>query len=86
MLKTADFLIEKFGLEYKKGRPMIALISRLVDQKGLDLIRAAENELQKMDAGSSQRDIFCPLQPFGNHSNRGRYTTRTRLNRLFMAI
>ena len=43
-------ILKEFGLEYNFQRPLIALISRLVDQKGLDLIRAAENELQKMNA------------------------------------
>ena len=43
-------ILKEFGLEYKKDRPLIALISRLVDQKGLDLIREVENELMGMDA------------------------------------
>ena len=43
-------ILKEFGLEYKKERPLIALISRLVDQKGIDLIRDVENELTKMDA------------------------------------
>ena len=54
-------ILKEFGLEYNPNRPLVALISRLVDQKGLDLIRAAENELQKMDAdfiflGSGDKD------------------------------
>ena len=52
---------QRFGLEYNPQRPLVALISRLVDQKGLDLIRAAENELQNMEAdfiflGSGDKD------------------------------
>ena len=43
-------ILREFGLEYNPQRPLVAMISRLVDQKGLDLIRAAENELQRMDA------------------------------------
>jgi starch synthase len=43
-------ILKEFGLEYKKDRPLIALISRLVDQKGLDLIRQVENDLMGMDA------------------------------------
>ncbi len=43
-------ILKEFGLKYKKDRPLIALISRLVDQKGLDLIREVENELMGMDA------------------------------------
>ena len=37
-------------MKYKPERPLIALISRLVDQKGLDLIRAEENNLRNLDA------------------------------------
>ena len=43
-------ILKEFGLEYKKDRPLIALISRLVDQKGLDLIRQVENDLMNLDA------------------------------------
>lgn len=43
-------ILKEFGLEYKKDRPLIALISRLVDQKGIDLIRQVENDLTGMDA------------------------------------
>ena len=54
-------ILKEFGLEYNPERPLVALISRLVDQKGLDLIRAAENELQNMNAdfiflGSGDKD------------------------------
>ena len=54
-------ILKEFGLEYNPQRPLVALISRLVDQKGLDLIRASENELQRMDAdfiflGSGDKD------------------------------
>ena len=41
---------EHFGLEYNPERPLIALISRLVDQKGIDLIRAEQYELMNMTA------------------------------------
>ena len=43
-------ILKEFGLEYKPNRPLIALISRLVDQKGLDLIRQVESDLMNMDA------------------------------------
>ena len=54
-------ILKEFGLEYHSDRPLIGLISRLVDQKGLDLIRAAENELKNMNAdfiflGSGDKD------------------------------
>lgn len=41
---------EYFGLKYNPERPLIALISRLVPQKGIDLIRQVENELKNMIA------------------------------------
>lgn len=41
---------EHFGLEYNPDRPLVAMISRLVDQKGIDLIRAEEGELMNMPA------------------------------------
>ena len=43
-------ICEYFGLEYNPERPLIALISRLVPQKGIDLIRQVENSLQHMNA------------------------------------
>lgn len=41
---------EYFGLKYTPERPLIALISRLVPQKGIDLIRQVENSLKDMNA------------------------------------
>ena len=41
---------EYFGLKYNPKRPLIALISRLVGQKGIDLIRDMQYELQNLDA------------------------------------
>lgn len=54
-------VLKEFGLEYNPERPLIALISRLVDQKGLDLIRQVEGELQNLEAdfiflGSGDKD------------------------------
>ena len=43
-------ILEHFGLEYNPNRPLIALISRLVPQKGIELIRQVENELINMEA------------------------------------
>lgn len=43
-------ILKEFGLEYKKDRPLFALISRLVEQKGIDLIRQVEQDLAHMDA------------------------------------
>lgn len=41
---------EEFGLAYNPERPLFAFISRLVPQKGLDLIRQAENDLKACGA------------------------------------
>ncbi len=43
-------ICEEFGIEYNPKRPLIAFISRLVDQKGIDLIRQVENELKGLEA------------------------------------
>ena len=43
-------ILKEFGLEYNPDRPLIALISRLVGQKGIDLIRQVENDLARMNA------------------------------------
>ena len=43
-------ILEYFGLEYNPERPLIALISRLVNQKGIDLIRDVENDLHHLPA------------------------------------
>ncbi len=43
-------ICDYFGLKYNPDRPLIALISRLVSQKGIDLIRQVENELRNMNA------------------------------------
>lgn len=52
---------EYFGLKYNPNRPLITFISRLVDQKGIDLIRDMQYELQKLEAdfvliGSGNKD------------------------------
>lgn len=41
-------ILEYFGLKYNPERPLIALISRLVNQKGIDLIRDVENDLRHL--------------------------------------
>ena len=43
-------ILEYFGLKYNPDRPLIALISRLVPQKGIDLIRQVENDLRNLPA------------------------------------
>jgi len=62
-------VLEYFGLNYNSDRPLIVLISRLVSQKGIDLIRQVENELRCLDADfiflgsgdSSYEDLFIWL-------------------------
>ena len=54
-------ILENFGLKYNPSRPLIGFVSRLVDQKGLDLIRQVEGDLQHLDAdfiflGSGDKD------------------------------
>lgn len=65
---------EFFGLKYNPDRPLIAMISRLVPQKGLDLIRQVENELKYLDAdfvflGSGDKDYENLLIWHSNNSN-----------------
>ncbi len=52
---------EEFGLEYNPKRPLYVMISRLVGQKGIDLIRQCENELKNLEAdfvflGTGEKD------------------------------
>ena len=59
--KNKKAVCEYFGLKYNSERPLIAFISRLVEQKGLDLIRDAENLMQSTNAdfvflGSGNKD------------------------------
>lgn len=48
--KCKQDIVKEYWLEYKKDRPLIAIISRLVEQKGIDLIKFAENEIRELDA------------------------------------
>lgn len=41
---------KEFGLEYNPDRPLFAMVSRLVGQKGIDLIRQVEGELKNIEA------------------------------------
>ena len=55
------YICEYFGLKYNPERPLFVMISRLVSQKGIDLIRGAENILSNIDAdfvflGSGDKD------------------------------
>src|SRR6185312_11296222 len=45
-------VLARYGLpvEARASRPLIGMISRMVDQKGLDLIAALADELPRLDA------------------------------------
>ncbi len=42
-------LLSKFGLTFKENVPLLGIISRLVDQKGLDLIKEIADDMMKLD-------------------------------------
>ena len=47
-------LLRRYGLQADEAamkRPLIGMVSRMVDQKGLDLIAALERDLPRLDAG-----------------------------------
>ncbi len=48
--KCKEDILKEYWLEYKEDRPLIAIISRLVEQKGIDLLKAVENDLRNLDA------------------------------------
>lgn len=48
--KNKKFLLEHFKLEFDKDIPLVAIISRLVSQKGFDLVAEAFNQLMNIDA------------------------------------
>jgi len=43
-------LCKKFGLKYKKNKPLIGMVSRLSDQKGFDLFWGLDEQLKALDA------------------------------------
>jgi starch synthase len=57
-----EALVEKFGLEYDAETPVIAMISRLVEQKGFGLLKKAADKLMKENVqvvilGEGDKDI-----------------------------
>jgi len=48
-LNNKKELAERFGLTYDENVPIIGIISRLFDSKGIDLIQKAFNDLMKMN-------------------------------------
>lgn len=49
-LECKKDILEHFGLQYKKDRPLIGIVSRLVEQKGFDLFMSIEQELKNLAA------------------------------------
>lgn len=48
--KNKKFLLEHFGLKFNEEIPLIGIISRLVSQKGFDIIGDVINQLMNLDA------------------------------------
>lgn len=42
-------LLMRLGMEYKEGRPVLGMVSKLAEQKGLDIVLEAIPELMKQD-------------------------------------
>jgi starch synthase len=60
-LENKKTLLEKMGLPYKENVPLIGLIARLVDHKGIDLVIEGFEKMMKFDAqfvvlGSGQKE------------------------------
>jgi len=49
-LQNKKFLIEQLGFHYDENIPLIGIISRMVSQKGFDIIGYALNELMQLNA------------------------------------
>jgi len=47
--ENKKYLVEKFGLKYNQDIPVISIITRLTDAKGLDLIAGCMDEIMKLD-------------------------------------
>ena len=43
-------ILKEFGLEYNPQRPLITMVSRLTEQKGLDLFRDMQHKMQETEA------------------------------------
>lgn len=65
---------EELGLEYNPDKPMFAMVSRLVGQKGIDLIRQCQDELKNINTdfvflGSGEKDYENLLIWLSNNSS-----------------
>jgi len=89
--KCKKDIMGEFWLEYKKDRPLIAMISRLVEQKGIDLLKAVENELRNLDAdiiilgtGEKRYEDFFVWLSYNSNNVRARIEYRADIcNRIY---
>ncbi len=79
-------ILKEFWLDYKKDRPLIAIISRLVEQKGIDLLKAVEKDLMQLDAdiiilgtGEKRYEDFFTWLSFNSKNIRARIEYRADL-------
>jgi starch synthase len=49
-LQNKKFLLDQLGFEYDENVPLIGIVSRMVSQKGFDIIGYALNELMQLNA------------------------------------
>ena len=84
--KCKQDVMKDFWLEYKKDRPLIAMISRLVEQKGIDLLKAVENELRNLNAdiiilgtGEKRYEDFFVWMSYNSNNVRARIEYSTDL-------
>ena len=85
--KCKKEVLKDFWLEYKKERPLIAIISRLVEQKGLDLLKGVENELREINAdiivlgtGEKRYEDFLVWMSYNSPNVRARIEYRNDLS------
>ena len=72
--ENKKIICEEFGLKYNQDRPLFAMVSRLVGQKGIDLIRQSQEELKNINAdfvflGSGEKDYENLLIWLSNNSS-----------------
>jgi starch synthase len=49
-IKNKEYLLNKFGLKFNISVPVIGIVSRMVSQKGFDLVEEASPELMQLNA------------------------------------
>lgn len=84
--KCKQDVLKDFWLDYKKDRPLIAMISRLAEQKGIDLIKAAQDEIRNMEAdfiilgtGEKRYEDFFVWMSYNSRNVRARIEYRADL-------